>query len=143
VEAQRAGQYLTFRIGRFDFAMNLDRVRGIVPAKELQKLEAPAPGMLRFFGSGMCGFASIRGRDFPVIDVRAKLGLPIGRRGRQPCIVAVEIDTPEGRRLAGFLADRISEIVHVRERDFHLGKLRLGGRLRVMFDPESLLAATP
>ena len=121
--------------------MNLDRVRGIVPAKEMQKVEKPESGLIRFFGNGMCGFASIRGRDFPVIDVRARLGLPAGRQGRQPCIVAVEIETPEGRRLAGFLADRISEIVHVRERDFHLGKLRLGGRPRVMFDPQSLLAA--
>ena len=140
MEPRRAGKYLTFRIAKFDFALDAGHVRGIVPAREMQKVESPCAGLTQFFGKWMCGFASIRGRDFPVIDVRAKLGLPLGRRGRQPCIVAVEMPTPEGPRLAGFLADAVSEIVYVRERDFHHGKLRLGGRPRTVFDPEILIS---
>ena len=140
METRRPSQYLTFRISRLDFAMDARQVRGIVPAREMQKVESPGAGLVRFFGRWMCGFASIRGRDFPVIDVRAKLGLPLGRRGRQPCIVAVELPTPDGPRLAGFLADGVSEVVHVRDRDIHHGKLRLGGRPRMLFDPEILIS---
>jgi hypothetical protein len=42
--------------------------------------------------------------------------------------------------LAGFIADRVTETIFARERDFSHGKLRLGGRLREVLDPEMLFA---
>jgi chemotaxis signal transduction protein len=131
----RAGQYITFRVARQDFAMEASCVRGIFPARELVPLGT--------FSQWVSGFATLRGRNFPVIDLRAKLNLPDGTHGRQPYIVAVEVKTCEGPRLVGFIADRVCEMVRARNRDFHLGKLRLAGRPRVVFDPETLLTAEP
>jgi chemotaxis signal transduction protein len=134
----QAGQYLTFRVARHDFAIEASRLRGILPARELEPV-MPSPDLARFLGSWTCGFASIRGRDIPVVDLRGLLQLPHGTQGRHPCIVVVEIATPQGPSLTGFLADRVTEMIYARERDFSRGKLRLGGRLRRVLDPEILL----
>ena len=75
-----------------------------------------------------------------MIDLSAKLGLPRASPGRCPCIVAVEIATPEGTRLAGFVADSVSELIAVRERDYRRRKIRAGGRPRTLLDPDVSLA---
>jgi chemotaxis signal transduction protein len=141
----RAGQYITFRVARQDFAMEASCVRGILPARELVPVGLLNPELTRcfsqpYFSQWMSGFASLSGRDFPVIDLRAKLGLTHATHGRQPYIVVVEIKTADGPRLVGFIADRVCELVQARDRDFHLGKLRLAGRPRQVLDPDSLLA---
>jgi len=110
----RAGQYLTFRVAQREYAIDASRVRAIVP------FDQPL--------------------DFPVIDLRIKLGLPAGRAGRRPCIVVVEGETPLSR--TGFLVDGVSDLVTARDRDYHHGKLRMGGRPRLVFDPDLVLKAT-
>jgi chemotaxis signal transduction protein len=144
-----SGKYLTFRIARQDFAMDASRVRAILPAQELSLLSrsiADTRPLLGAFGEAAwlekwtCGFAALQGRAFPVIDLRAKLGIAYGSPGRQPCIVVVEVATRLGPQLAGFVADRISEIVQARERDFSRGKLRAAGRPRQVLDPDILLS---
>ena len=131
--------YLAFRIARQDFALDARRVRGILPARELTPFEnAEIP-----FGAEpfTCGIATLNGRDFPVIDLRAKLKIPHGSHGRQPCIVVVEAPSAHGPQLAGFVADRVSEIIHTREHDLSRGKLRVAGRTREILDPSVLLCA--
>lgn len=131
--------------------MEASCVLGLLPASELRKFDAAweglRPAMASLFGplplQWVCGVASMRGIDFPVIDLPAKLGLPSGKQGRNPCIVAVKIQTKHGRKLAGFLADRVSDVVRARERDFLNGKLRVSGRARRVIDPESLLEVSP
>ena len=121
-----AGKYLTFRVARQDFAMSADCVRGILPVHEMVALETPH--------HWICGFGSVGGRDFPVLDLRAKLGIAHGSHGREPFIIVVET----GGRLAGFIADRISEVLELRARDFRNGAVRGHGRPRKVLDPEQI-----
>lgn len=133
--AYPAGQYLTFRVARGEFAMHATRVRGILPVQELRPVAEPTladPAWL-------CGFVRLRAVTVPVIDLRRKLRLRRGAPGRQPCVVVVEVGTAEGPRLAGFVADRVSEVVNARARDFRAGKLRIGRPRRVL-DADILLA---
>lgn len=123
----KAGKYLTFRVARQDFAIASECVRGILPLHQIVALESPH--------SWLCGFASAGGPDFPVIDLRAKFGIARGPRGREPFIVVVE--TTGG--LAGFIADRVSEILDLRARDFRNGALRGHGRSRRVLEPDQLL----
>jgi chemotaxis signal transduction protein len=139
-ETHPPGKYLTFRVARQDFAMETDRVRGILPVREMIALQRNAA--LDIFSAPdpwICGFAALRGRDFPVFDLRSKLGLRHGTHGRTPCIIVVELDGFYGPQLAGFVADRVSEIVEARERDLRGGKLRTGGRPRAVLNPNVLL----
>ena len=112
--------------------MDASRVRGIMPAQELVPIDTPHPWI--------CGFAALLGRDFPVVDLRGKLGIARGSHGRLPCVVVVEVMARSGTRLLGFVADRVSDIVTLRDRDFHHGTVRTGGRSRRVLDPNEILS---
>jgi purine-binding chemotaxis protein CheW len=122
----QAGKYLTFRVGRQDFAMNIIFVRGILPVHQMTKIVAR---------EWISGFAALGGRDFPVVDLRAKFEIPHGPHGREPFIVVVEA----GERLVGFIADRVSEILDLRARDFRGGVVRTHGRARRVLDPARIM----
>jgi chemotaxis signal transduction protein len=141
VQAQ-AGKYLTFRVARVEFAVQATRLRGILPATDLQPV-APSFRFPAVFGNWTCGFASIRGRDIPVVDLRGQLNLPHGTHGRHPCIIVVDIPTLEGPRQVGFIADRVANIIHARDRDFVRGRLRFGERSLRVLDPKVLVAISP
>jgi purine-binding chemotaxis protein CheW len=129
----KAGKYLTFRVARQDFAMSADCVRGILPVHEMVALETPH--------DFICGFAAVGGRDFPVLDLRAKLGIPHGSHGREPFIIVVHAGGEAGGRLLGFIADRVSELLDLRARDFRNGAVRGHGRPRRVLDPDRIMTA--
>ncbi len=127
--AYKSGKYLTFRVARRDFAMRADPVCGILPLNEMAAARAQ--------DSWICGFAALGGRDFPVVDLGAKLGLARGWRGREPLIVVVETKD----RLAGFIAEHVSEVIDLRQKDFRSGAVRGRGRTRRVLDVEEILGA--
>jgi purine-binding chemotaxis protein CheW len=114
VEGFRSGEYLTFRVGRQEFAIEAGPVKAIIPAHDLLGAEHPDPAWL----AGEC---RLRGEVFPVIDLRLRLHLRHGVSGRTPCIVVLT-----NGKLIGFLADSVSDIIHARAHDFRNGKLRIG-----------------
>lgn len=125
-------QSIAFRVSRQEFVVDASRIRGMLPAYEVTPVEMDVPWIL--------GVASIRGYDFPVIDLRAKLGIPPGSRGRLPCVVAVEAHSSHGPRLIGFLADRVSEVLTLRPHEIHNGAVRVSGRTRKILDPDTILS---
>ncbi|HLW76912.1 MAG TPA: chemotaxis protein CheW [Bryobacteraceae bacterium] len=131
METTRAGEYLTFRVARQDFVLRSSRIRALLPVHELIPLDAPAG-----FVTGVIG---ARGRDCPVLDLAAKLGIPAGSPGRQPCVIVAEAASPTGVSWFAFVADRISDVVKLRERDFRGDSARVNGRTRRVLDPDALL----
>ena len=128
------GNYITFRIARQDFTMRAEPVCGLLPVHQLITLAPHSPE------SWICGIASLRGREFPVIDLRGKFGIVRGSQGRDPLIVAVEVLSVTGmQRMLGFVADRVSDVLPLRDRDFHNGSVRISGRSRRMLDPDLIL----
>jgi len=132
VETKLAGEYLTFRVASQDFAILAARVRGLVPAHELSLLEIPLSEQC----GSILGIVILRGRDVPVVDLRGKLGIERGSQGRQPCVVVVEACTG---RLAGFVAECVSEVRMLRDRDFRNGSVRINGRVRRVLDADEIL----
>ena len=55
--------------------MRAEPVRGLLPVHELIALPPHSPE------SWICGIASLRGRDFPVIDLRGMFGIVRGSHG--------------------------------------------------------------
>lgn len=127
----KPGKYLTFRVARQDFAMRAECVHGILPMHEMVALEVSH--------EWICGFAAIGGRDFPVIDLRVKLEIPHGTHGREPFIIVVRQECETGGRLVGFIADRVSELVDLRLRDFRGGMARTQGRPRRVLEPHQIV----
>jgi purine-binding chemotaxis protein CheW len=130
--SSKAGKYLTFRVARQDFAMNTTCVRSILPVHQMvASSDQPSPDQLM-----ICGFAQVGGRDFPVIDLRAKLGIAHGSHGREPFIIVVET----AGKLVGFVADRVSEVLDLRLRDFRNGAVRAHGRARRVLHPDQIMS---
>ncbi len=106
--------------------MSILFVRGILPVNQMTT--GPAHEWI-------CGFAAVGGRDFPVVDLRAKLAIPHGSHGREPFIIVVQHDG----RLAGFIAERVSEVLELRARDFRNGMVRTHGRARRVLEPSQIM----
>lgn len=110
--------------------MNILFVRGILPVHQMTTGPAHAPAH-----EWICGFAAVSGRDFPVVDLRVKLAIPRGSQGREPFIIVVQYDG----RLVGFIAERVSEVLELRARDFRNGMVRTHGRARLVLQPDQIM----
>ena len=122
---------MTFRVARQDFAIDAERVRAILPLTELMRVPQTH--------SSLAGIASLGGRPLAVFDLRVKLGLPHVSKGSNPRIVVIEAHFGGGaRHLGGFVADRVSDVVIYRDRDFSHGALRGTGRPRRILDPDKI-----
>jgi chemotaxis signal transduction protein len=121
--------YLTFRLARRDLAVDSLRVRGILPLAEL----TPVPSARQ----GIIGIANYSGRPVVVIDLRLRLNLTAASQGVQQKIVVVEAT---GGHLAGFVADRVANIVRYRSRDLRAGVLRGTGRRRTLVEVDEVVS---
>jgi chemotaxis signal transduction protein len=118
--------YLTFRVARQHLAMEASSVRGILPSSELM----PLPGVRK----GLLGLTALRGQTVAVLDLRGKLGLPGASPGPRPQIVIFGVTLGEHQQLAGFMADRLGDVVTYRHRDLQNGILKGQGRPRRLID---------
>jgi chemotaxis signal transduction protein len=124
--------YLTFRVARRDMALEARRVRAILPMSAL----VPLPGAR----ADVLGIASLQGQVVAVIDLCGKLGLPNVRPGPQPRIVVFDVISDGSQYMAGFVADRISDVVVYRDRDLRNGSLRGQGRPRQLIDFDQIVS---
>ena len=88
--AQRAGKYLSFGLGKEEFAIQVLRVREIMTIQGITAApETPvhAKGML-----------NLRGKVIPVVDLRLKFGCP-------------EIEYTERTSMIGIIVDQVSELL--------------------------------
>lgn len=88
------------------------------------------------------GVAGVLGREFPVIDLRVKLGMPEASHGKRPLLIVVEVRALEADvRLVGFIADKVSDIVSHREADFRRDTVRVNGRPKSRISLDQLLTS--
>ena len=135
--------------------MEADRVRGILPPSELVPLPGVRPGLL--------GVATLKGQTVAVLDLCHKLGLSRGNAGSKPKLVIVEVaagtevaagaevtvgtemtagaGTASRNRshMAGFMVDRVCDVVAYRPRDLRKGVLHGEGRPRKLIDFDRLV----
>ncbi len=98
--------YVIFRVAGAEYAL---------PAAEVLQLES-FEGATRVPGASVYveGLVQVRGRVVPVIDLRARFGLPAAERGLDSRVVVVE----RGGRTVGLLADSAREIVKLDPGEF-------------------------
>ncbi|HEU4885905.1 MAG TPA: chemotaxis protein CheW [Longimicrobium sp.] len=88
-------------VGEHRFAVSIDRIREIIPARPY----TPLPGS----GPHVCGLINLRGRIVTVIDLGARLKLAPASANPEHSIVIVE----HRGRLAGLAVEEVSRIVDV------------------------------
>ena len=95
-------QYLTLGLDREIFGIDIAHVHEILDLRPISALPH-APAFL-------VGMIDVRGRSYPVLDLRTKLGLP--RIDPTPATRIILLDVPvDGRAMGvGFVADRVFEV---------------------------------
>ncbi len=88
----------------------------VLPAADVVQMESfttatQVPGVASY----VAGLVQIRGRVIPVVDLRARFGLPAAARTLDSRIIVVQF----GERLVGLLADSAREVLGLGEDDFH------------------------
>jgi len=105
-------QLLRFALGDASYAVPIDSVREI-----LELVPTTALPMMPDFVRGVM---NLRGSVVPVIDVAARLGLPLARIGRRTCIVVVEVPSQEDGNatlVLGMLVDGVHEVMDAAENE--------------------------
>ncbi|HLT17893.1 MAG TPA: chemotaxis protein CheW [Thermomicrobiales bacterium] len=96
-------QYVVARLGGQQYGIGISDVNQIIRAVE----PTPIPGL----HGEIEGIINLRGRIIPVIDLRPKLGLPMGEPTRDSRIVVVNI---QGHDI-GLYVDAVSEVLAIDE----------------------------
>jgi purine-binding chemotaxis protein CheW len=98
-------QYLTFRLDRELFAVDIAKVREVLEFSTVTKVPR-TPDFMR-------GVINLRGNVVPVVDMRLKLGLTQTVRTVDTCVVIAEVEVDGERTILGALADSVQEVVEL------------------------------
>ncbi len=140
-------QYLTFKLGEIEFAVEVGAVETVVDYAGV----TPVPSRLAY----VRGVMDLRGRTVVVMDLREKFGLAPRERAASSRVIVLTIGAGKGKKTIGGLVDDVSEVVSIAEdvavhddgerfefwRRYVRGIARVDGRLIVLLDAADLFSA--
>lgn len=100
-----AAQYITFRLGDEQFAINVGQVREVLDLSDITKVPT-APSYMR-------GVVNVRGKAIPVVDLRLMFGLPKGTDTVNTRILVLEIELGGETAVLGGIADGVDEVIEL------------------------------
>lgn len=141
----RAGKFLSFYLGKEEFAIQVSSVREIIGLQDI----TPVPQTPTYIK----GVLNLRGRVIPVIDLRKKCGLSEIEYGPQACIIVVRVEAKGTGIPMGVVVDGVSEVVNIQAADvenmpdfggephtYLIGVAKLKGKVKVLLDIDQLLS---
>jgi purine-binding chemotaxis protein CheW len=144
----RTGKYLTFRLAREEFAIQVLRVREIMGMQDITAVpQTPAY---------MKGVINLRGKIVPVIDLRLKFGFPEVEATSTTCIIVVQLKSGREILLMGLLVDAVSEVSNFAAADIEdtpdfgngvstpylLGIAKVKGLVKILLNIDEVLSTT-
>lgn len=123
-DQQELHQYLTFRLERESFAIDVAQVREVLDLTAITSVPRTPDFML--------GVINLRGNVVPVIDLRLRFGLASAETTRESCIIVMEIRLEDETVVIGALADAVEEVLDMQAGDIEAAP-RLGARVNVDF----------
>src|SRR5579864_9261992 len=106
---QRAGKYLTFRLGNEEFAIQVLHVREIMGIQEITAVPQ-TPGYVK-------GVLNLRGKVIPVVDLRLKFGMRELEYTQRTSIIVVQIERSARKLQIGIIVDGVSEVLTLQAGD--------------------------
>jgi purine-binding chemotaxis protein CheW len=141
----RAGKYLTFQLGKEEFAVQVLHVREIMGVQEIT-----AVPQMPFHVKGVL---NLRGKVIPVVDLRLKFGMPETDYTQRTCIIVVQIEGQAGRISTGIIVDGVSEVLTLQTADIEdtpdfgigaatpylLGLAKIKGKVKILLDINKII----
>lgn len=103
--AEQSQQYLTFLVGKENFAIGILDVKEIIEINSITRVPL-TPDYIR-------GIINLRGNVVPVIDLSARLDRHPSEITKRSCIVLVEVETHGDAQVIGMLVDQVDEILDI------------------------------
>ena len=143
----RAGKYLTFGLGKEEFAIQVLRVREIMGVQDITAVPQ-TPSYVK-------GVINLRGKVIPVVDLRLRFGLPEQEYTQRTCIVVVQIEQGATRMLTGVVVDEVLEVLTLQGGDIEdtpdfgrgvatpylLGMAKIKGKVKILLDINMVMTA--
>src|SRR5580704_7517066 len=140
-------QYLTFMIGREEYAVSLLKVKEIIEYDTVTQVPK-TPEWIR-------GVINLRGSVVPVIDLAVKLRQPPSVTGKLTCIVITEVQCGDEAAVMGIMADSVRQVIDLKPQDIEepptfgtrvkvdylLGMARSGKKFCLLLDTEKVLSS--
>jgi len=144
----RSGKYLTFRLAREEFAIQVLRVREIMGLQDITAV----PQTPQY----MKGVINLRGKIVPVIDLRSKFGFPEVEATPTTCIIVVQLHSGRETLLMGLLVDAVSEVLNFAAGDIEntpdfgkgvstpylLGIAKMKGAVKILLNIDEVLSSS-
>ena len=144
---QRVGKYLTFLLGREEFAIRVLKVREIMGIQDITAVPQ-TPGYVK-------GVINLRGKVIPVVDLRLKFCLPEMEYTQRTCIIVVQVDVAGISLPTGLIVDEVSEVLNLSIGDIEdtpdfgdgagsatsylLGMAKVKGKVKILLDIDRVL----
>ena len=136
----RVGKYLTFQLGKEEFAVQVLHVREIMGVQEITAVPQ-MPYHVK-------GVLNLRGKVIPVLDLRLKFGMPEIEYTQRTCIVVVQTDGQAGKISTGVIVDGVSEVLTLQTADIEdtpdfgmgattpylTGLAKIKGKVKILLD---------
>ncbi|MBS1998434.1 MAG: purine-binding chemotaxis protein CheW [Cyanobacteria bacterium SZAS LIN-2] len=146
---QRAGKYLTFLLGREEFAIRVLKVREIMGIQDITAVPQ-TPSYIK-------GVINLRGKVIPVVDLRLKFCLPEIEYTQRTCIIVVQVESSGVTLHTGIIVDAVSEVLNLAAGDvedtpdfgdggssaasYLLGMAKIKGKVKILLDIDRVLSA--
>ena len=146
---QRTGKYLTFLLGREEFAIQVLKVREIMGIQEITAVPQ-TPSYIK-------GVINLRGKVIPVVDLRLKFCLPEAEYTQRTCIIVVQVQAAGVTVHTGIIVDAVSEVLNLAGADIEdtpdfgdggssaasylLGMAKVKGKVKILLDIDRVLSA--
>jgi purine-binding chemotaxis protein CheW len=109
VQSGLAGKYMTFRLAREEYGLEILKVRELIGLMEITRVPR-APAHVR-------GVINLRGKVIPVVDLRLKFGMDPTDPTSQTVIIVVQLSAENGGLTMGILVDEVLEVRAITEGD--------------------------
>ncbi len=148
VADQRPGKYLTFILGREEFAIRVLKVREIMGIQNITAVPQ-TPGYVK-------GVINLRGKVIPVVDLRLKFCVSEIEYTQRTCIIVVQVQAAGGSLQTGIVVDEVSEVLNLAASDIEdtpdfgegagsaraylLGMAKVKGKVKILLDIDQVLS---
>jgi purine-binding chemotaxis protein CheW len=105
IKEARAGKYLTFKLGKEEFGIQVRHVREIMGVQDITAV----PGT----PAHLTGVINLRGKIVPVVDLRIKLTFPEAPFTQTTCIIVVQVQQEGQPAMIGLIVDGVCEVLNI------------------------------
>jgi len=145
--AATAGKYLTFALAEEEYGLLVIKVREIIKIMDITAVPQ-MPDHIK-------GVINLRGKVIPIIDLRAKFGLPGQDYTERTCIIVAEVEVEDRKVMLGIIVDWVSEVLNIAPDEiepapdfgerldtaYMQGIAKIKGKVKILLDLDRVLAA--